>query len=80
MATAAGLSPAQVTALFRTAMGVSPHRYLMQQRVERARHLLQHTPMTIADVAALTGFVDQSHLTRVMRRVTGTTPAALRHS
>jgi AraC family transcriptional regulator len=80
MAAAGGLSTSQVAALFRAAVGVSPHRYLMQQRVERARQLLRHTPMTIAEVAARTGFADQSHLTRVMRRVAGTTPAVLRRS
>jgi AraC family transcriptional regulator len=78
MAAAAGLSTSQVAALFQAAIGVSPHRYLMQQRVERARQLLRHTPLAIAEVAARTGFTDQSHLTRVMRRVAGTTPAALR--
>ncbi len=80
MAAAAGLSTSQVAALFRAAVGVSPHRYLMQQRVERARHLLRHTQMTIAEVAARTGFADQSHLTRVMRRAADITPAALRRS
>jgi AraC family transcriptional regulator len=52
----------------------------MQQRVERAGHLLRCTPMPIAEIAARTGFVDQSHLTRVMRRLAGITPAALRRS
>jgi AraC family transcriptional regulator len=80
MAAAAGLSTSQVAALFHAAVGVSPHRYLTQQRVERARHLLRHTQMTIAEVAARTGFADQSHLTRVMRRVAGITPAALRRN
>lgn len=79
-AAAAGLSPAHVAALFRAAMGVSPHRYLMQQRVGKARELLLHTPMSIAEVAARTGFADQSHLTRVMRQLVGVTPAALRRS
>ncbi|RYG53855.1 AraC family transcriptional regulator, partial [bacterium] len=58
--------------------GQTPHQFVMSLRVDRARELLvagRHTP---TDVAAMTGFADQSHLTRHLRRQLGVTPGALR--
>ncbi|CCE05352.1 hypothetical protein BRAS3843_1340026 [Bradyrhizobium sp. STM 3843] len=59
---------------FRAAVGVSPYRYVVRRRLEQARTLLLAGRQSIADVAAATGFSDQSHLTSWMRRVYGTTP------
>lgn len=73
----AGLSASQFSRRFRDTTGHTPHQFVMSMRVERARDLLvagKHTPV---DVAALTGFADQSHLTRHLRRTLGVTPAAL---
>ncbi|MFE7620297.1 helix-turn-helix transcriptional regulator [Streptomyces sp. NPDC057496] len=60
-------------------MGESPHQYVMQLRLERARQALLNTNRPIADIAVEHGFADQSHLTRMMRRHTGTTPGLLRN-
>ena len=62
---------------FRAAYGSSPHAYLVQLRLLRARHLLAagETPVM---VAATCGFADQSHLGRWFRRAYGLTPAAYR--
>ncbi len=62
---------------FRAAFGTSPHAYLMQIRLVRARHLLAGGERP-ADVAAACGFADQSHLGRRFRRAYGLTPAAYR--
>ena len=62
---------------FRAAYGTSPHAYLMQIRLVRARHLLAGGERP-ADVAAACGFADQSHLGRRFRRAYGLTPAAYR--
>lgn len=73
----AGLSTSQFALRFRETTGQTPHRFVTALRVERARELLvsgQHTPSA---VAALTGFADQSHLTRHIRRTFGVTPRAL---
>jgi transcriptional regulator GlxA family with amidase domain len=51
-----------------------PHRYLLAQRILRARRLLE-SGEPIAAVAAATGFVDQSHLHRHFRRGLDVTPA-----
>jgi AraC-like DNA-binding protein len=59
--------------VFRQQMGVPPHTYLRQVRLRRAKQMLtQGTP--IAEVAAATGFADQSHLTKWFKRLWGFTP------
>jgi AraC family transcriptional regulator len=79
LARVAGLSRFHFIREFRRATGESPHRYLMNLRVLRAEALLRTKGRTVslAQVAADTGFFDQSHLTRHFRRTLGTTPAAL---
>jgi len=70
-----GLSPFHLLRTFRRAIGMPPHAYLRQIRVERAKQLLAvGTP--ISEAAAATGFVDQSHLNRVFKRILGMTPGA----
>lgn len=59
---------------FRDVLGLPPHKYLLQVRVERAKALLQ-LGKSVADVAAILGFADQSHLTRHYKRVFGVPPA-----
>lgn len=65
--------------LFRDAMGVPPHAYLRQVRVRRAKALLA-AGSPIAEAAAMTGFTDQSHLTRWFKRLWGVTPGQYRNS
>jgi hypothetical protein len=60
---------------FVRAYGITPHRYLVGRRVDRARHLLT-TGCPPADAAIASGFYDQAHLTRHFTRVLGVTPAA----
>lgn len=78
IATAAGLSPFHFARRFKVATGHAPHQYLIRQRIERARHLLAHTEISLAEVAHQCGFCDQSHLTNHFRRVTGLTPRRFR--
>jgi len=63
--------------LFRRHIGLAPHAYRTQLRVQRARALLAEG-WAIADAAAAVGFVDQSHLNRHFKRVYGVTPGAVR--
>lgn len=67
----------RLTRAFSAAYGLSPHAYLVQRRLNRARTLLSSGGQP-ADVAAATGFADQSHLGRWFRRAFGMTPAAYR--
>ena len=72
-----GTHPSHLVRVFRREYGLPPHRYLVGRRLDRARPLLL-AGMPIADVAAATGFHDQSHLTRHFRALLGTTPGAFR--
>ncbi|MEO8090722.1 MAG: helix-turn-helix transcriptional regulator [Gemmatimonadales bacterium] len=74
LARAVGLTSYSVLRAFKRVMGIPPHAYLMQVRVERAKNLLQSC-LPIAAVALRVGFADQSHLTRYFRRLVGVTPA-----
>ena len=71
----AGLSPYHLNRVFAAELGLPPHAFQAQQRVVRARVLLRQG-RPLAEVAAETGFADQSHLTRIFKRVVGITPGA----
>jgi AraC family transcriptional regulator len=72
------ISPTYFANLFKRATGISPHQYVLQQRVERAKFLLLKTDLAIADVALQVGFSNQSHLTRHFKRLNGVTPKQVR--
>lgn len=78
IAAALGCSPAHLCREFKSALGVTMTRYVMLLRLDRARALLWGADMPIADVAAETGFSDQSHLTRLLLDATGRTPLRFR--
>lgn len=78
LAAVAGVSASHFKSLFKRSTGLPVHQYVIRRRVERARLLLLEPSASIADVAAQTGFANQSHLARWMRRVAGVTPTALR--
>lgn len=64
--------------LFKQSVGVSPYRYLMQQRIEEAKRLLSQTDWPIAQIALRTGFGSQSHLSKTFKKFTGISPSAYR--
>ena len=66
--------------LFKQSIGVSPHQYLIQQRVERAKQLLKKTKQSIVEIALDCGFNSHSHLSKQFRQLTGMTPKAYRTS
>jgi AraC-like DNA-binding protein len=73
-----GLSAAHFARAFRRSMGMAPHQFLTARRIERARDLLIHTTLPLAEVAARCGFSDQSHFTKVFRRLAGASPGSFR--
>ena len=75
LAAAAGVSRHRLTRLFRAAYGLPPHRFVLAQRIRAARRLLERGAAP-AEVAAQTGFFDQSHLHRHFTRTLGMTPGA----
>ncbi|WP_339761641.1 AraC family transcriptional regulator [uncultured Hoeflea sp.] len=62
---------------FRTALGTSPYRYLTMRRLDRARDAISRG-VTLADAAALSGFSDQSHMTRQFTSAFGVSPGRWR--
>lgn len=78
LASVINISPTYFASLFKQAMGISPHQYVIQQRVERAEVMLKRTDLAIADIALQVGFSSQSHLTQHFKRFTGMTPKQVR--
>ena len=78
LAQAAGMSASSFTRAFKRTLGVSPHRYLTARRIERAKHLLERTNFTLADIALETGFSSQAHFTDRFREQMGQTPLQFR--
>lgn len=78
-AAALGVGPTHLVRTFTRRFGLPPHRYRLGRRIDLARRLLlDGVPPAL--VAAQTGFHDQAHLTRHLRRFLGTTPAAYARS
>ncbi|MEM8806745.1 MAG: AraC family transcriptional regulator [Cyanobacteria bacterium P01_G01_bin.38] len=73
LSSVANLSPFYLVRAFHAQVGLPPHAYLTQVRVRRAKDLLA-LGLAISQVALLTGFVDQSHLTQHFKRAVGVPP------
>lgn len=78
IAAVAGVSASHVKTLFRKAMGIPVHQYVIQRRVERAKTLLTKDSLSMAEIAAAAGFAHQSHMARHMRRMLGMPPLAMK--
>jgi AraC family transcriptional regulator len=77
LAAIAGLSEFHLQRMFSLTCGLSPHGFILHRRIDRARLMLAGAD-PIAQVATACGFSSQSHLTRMFKAVTGTTPSAYR--
>jgi len=75
-----GMGSSHFKVLFRTALGVPVHQYVIKQRVDRAAHMLSRPGATISEVALYAGFADPSHMARWMRRLLGVTPSEIRQA
>ena len=75
LAGVAGLSRFELIRRFRQQNGLTPHAFQRDLRIDRARAMLGDG-VPVAAVAAVCGFADQSHLTRVFKRLVGVTPGA----
>ena len=78
LAAETGYSPRHFIRMFRAATGQTPHRFLVQLRLERAKKLLQQHRASLIDVAAYSGFSSHAHMTQVFRRELGITPSEFR--
>jgi transcriptional regulator GlxA family with amidase domain len=80
LARRARLSPFHFIRTFRAATGLTPHQYVRERRLERARHLLSTTPMPVTDVCQAVGFTSLGSFSTLFRRATGLSPIAFRSS
>ncbi len=80
LAAQACLSEAHFTVRFRAQTGLSPWRYVMRRRLETACRLIRESHLPLSEIAALTGFTNQSALTRAFRRDYGHPPSQLRRA
>lgn len=72
------LSPIYFHNLFRAFTGKTPHDYLLEVRLSRAKHLLSFTQMSVEEVAFKTGFSSQSYFNAVFKKELHTTPTQFR--
>lgn len=80
LAMACNLSQGTFLRAFRETMGSTPYRWLLQQRIEKAKQLLQFTRTPLSEIATACGFSDQSHFTRAFVQAAGATPRLWRRS
>ena len=80
LARMAGLSTGHFSRAFKQTFGVPTHAYLIRRRVERAQSVMLSTQLPLSEVALACGLSDQSHFTRMFRRIVGETPNAWRRA
>jgi AraC-like DNA-binding protein len=74
------MSPSHFTRSFNRSVGLTPHRYVIQCRVAKARELLATTELPLIEIALSIGFSDQSHFSRRFQELVGVPPGAYRRS
>jgi AraC family transcriptional regulator len=78
MAAQVGLPPWAFARRFKTAFGQPPYAFVLSCRVEQAKRLLISTSLPLSEIAAMCGFSDQAHLTRIFHRTFGMPPGKYR--
>ncbi|NMD56548.1 MULTISPECIES: helix-turn-helix transcriptional regulator [Tsukamurella] len=78
LAATTGLTVDQFGRAFAATFHVTPHRYLRDRKLSRARHLLSTTTMTITDISAAAGFSSPSHFATTFKRHIGVSPSHYR--
>jgi AraC family transcriptional regulator len=76
----AKLSPHRFATAFKASVGIPPHRYVIERRIDLACELLRQSDKPISEIAYAVGFSSQSHLTATLRQTTGVTPRKFRES
>jgi AraC-like DNA-binding protein len=76
LAALTGLSLSQLGRAFKASTGLSPHRWQLNSRIGKAQELLLSSSMHLSEIALVTGFVEQSHFSRVFKSVVGASPGA----
>ena len=74
LARAARLSRSRLCYLFKAETGIAPMQYLKRCRIEKARDLLESTPLSVKEIRSSVGLSDRSHFTRGFKEAFGVTP------
>ena len=80
LANESGYSRVHFIRMFKAATGYSPHNYLLNLKMERARELLRNPSMSLIDIALDCGFSSHSHMSRLFHKIVGVTPSDYRRS
>jgi AraC family transcriptional regulator len=78
LASAAGIHPVHVARLFRLKTGITPGEYLQHLRAQCACRLMQNPDRSLGEIASESGFADQSHMSRILKRLVHCSPGNLR--
>lgn len=73
-----GISASYFARAFRVTFGMTPHQWITRRRIELAKSLMAQTTESLAEIAVMCGFVDQSHLGRHFLRLESISPAQWR--
>lgn len=76
----AGMQPYQFVRSFKRTMGMTPHRYIVESRIEIAKRRLRTSALSITSVALEVGFATPNHFASVFRKLVGTSPSLYRRS
>ncbi|WP_026734282.1 helix-turn-helix domain-containing protein [Fischerella sp. PCC 9605] len=76
LAAIARMSPSYFSRLFKQSTKLSPHQYVIQRRIDRAKQLLRQGELSIAEIAYSLGFTHQSHFSYHFKRLVGSSPKA----
>ena len=78
LAEVAGVSMYHFAKAFKESTGATPHQYVLERKIDRAKELLHDPNRSVLEASVRTGFVDQSHFTKIFRRMVGVTPSEYR--
>jgi len=79
LAAVAQMSPTHFAHLFKHAIGLAPHQYVLRCRIEHAKRLLAETDLSLVDIVHQVGCADHSHFTALFRKHVTMTPKAYRN-
>jgi AraC family transcriptional regulator len=78
LAACIGVSSDHFFRIFKASFGMSPYRFVMQERVAKAKVMLEESRKEIGEIAVEVGFPSHSHFTKIFHKMTGATPSQFR--